>query len=147
MWKHAVLSTGWVIAGGCTTGAPSVVHQVVEDASLVDSDGTLVAPIIQGDTGAGTDEAGSGPPYPLVLAHGFGGFDDFAGVEFIDYFYGVANHLEDAGQGPVTTPALDPFDDSQVRGEALLAHVESVLAETGAAKVNIVGHSQGRIVL
>ena len=86
---------------------------------------------------------GTGPPYPIVLAHGFFGFEDFAGVGFITYFYGVKDELADRGEAQVFTPAVDPFNDSETRGEELLAHVERILAETGAAKVNLIGHSQG----
>lgn len=89
--------------------------------------------------GAGT---GRGAPYPIVLAHGFFGFEDFAGVDFVTYFYGVKDELEARGE-VVFTPAVDPFNDSETRGEELLAHVERIVAETGAAKVNLIGHSQG----
>ena len=34
-----------------------------------------------------------GPPYPIVLAHGFFGFEQFAGVDFATYFYGVKDYL------------------------------------------------------
>ena len=49
-----------------------------------------------------------------------------------------------AAQGEVVdTPAVDPFNDSDYRGAQLLVAVQQFLAETGAAKVNIIGHSQG----
>ncbi len=98
-----------------------------------------------GGQGAGQagPEAPAGAPYPIVLCHGFFGFEDFAGVDFIQYFWGVRAHLQAEGEPAVYTPAVDPFDDSEVRGAQLLAHVERILAETGAAKVNLVGHSQG----
>ena len=98
------------------------------------------------DTGPPRDGAGPGtlgPPYPIVLAHGFFGFEDFAGVEFVTYFYGVRDDLAANGEPLVFTPAVDPFNSSEARGEELLAHVERILAETGYAKVNLVGHSQG----
>ncbi len=84
-----------------------------------------------------------GPPYPIVLAHGFFGFEHFAGIEFISYFFGVRAHLMDAGEAHVFTPPVDPFNDSTTRGLELLEHVESILAYTGHEKVNIIGHSQG----
>ncbi len=83
-----------------------------------------------------------GPPYPIVLAHGFFGFDDFAGAGFLDYFYGVREHLSARGER-VYTPDVDPFNSSEARGAQLAAEIEAILAETGHAKVNIVGHSQG----
>lgn len=84
-----------------------------------------------------------GPPYPVVLAHGFFGFDDFAGLDFIQYYYGVKAHLEELGEPDVFTPAVDPFNNSTVRGLALLARIEAILQATGHARVNIVAHSQG----
>lgn len=103
-----------------------------------------------GQDGTGTTAAsdsgtpvGSGPPYPIVLAHGFFGFDDFAGAGFVDYYYGVLDDLAAVGETQVFTPAVDPFNDSTVRGMQLLDAVEQIVADTGAAKVNLVGHSQG----
>lgn len=95
-----------------------------------------------GAGGAGGDSEGSGP-YPIILAHGFFGFEEFAGADFLTYFYGVKAYLAEHGEAQVFTPAVDPFNDSATRGAQLLAHVEAVLAETGARKVVIIGHSQG----
>lgn len=84
-----------------------------------------------------------GPPYPVVLAHGFFGFEAFAGIDQISYFYGVRDALAVRGEKQVFTPAVDPFNDSASRGAQLIAQVEAVLRETGAAKVILIGHSQG----
>jgi triacylglycerol lipase len=83
------------------------------------------------------------PPYPIVLCHGFFGFQDFAGVNFITYFYEVKDHLASQGETDVFTPAVDPFNDSTARGADLYAQVQMILAQTGASKVNLIGHSQG----
>ena len=93
--------------------------------------------------GSGTGEPKLGPPYPIVLAHGFFGFDDFAGAGFVDYWWDVPAHLESQGEPFVFVTTVDPFNDSTVRGEALLEQVEAILEQTGHAKVNLVGHSQG----
>lgn len=93
-----------------------------------------------GGQGSGAPE--SKPPYPIVLAHGFFGFNDFAGAGFLSYFYKVKVHLEAQGE-IVETPAVDPFNDSDYRGEQLIARIEEILEKTGASKVNIIGHSQG----
>ena len=107
--------------------------------------GTTQAATTSGVTTGGGGQGGapgSGPPYPFVLAHGFMGFQMFAGLDFETYFYDVKANL--AAQGEVVdTPEVDPFNSSDVRGAELLTHVEQFLAETGAAKVNIIGHSQG----
>ncbi|MDW8251937.1 MAG: alpha/beta fold hydrolase, partial [Myxococcales bacterium] len=47
------------------------------------------------------------------------------------------------GELEVYTPAVDPFNNSEVRGEALLNHVEAIAQLTGRGRVNLIGHSQG----
>lgn len=95
-------------------------------------------------TGGSGGEGGAlaGPPYPIVLAHGFFGFEDFAGAGFLSYFYGVRDDLASIGED-VFTPAVDPFNDSTFRGAQLVAHIEAIREATHAEKVVIVGHSQG----
>lgn len=77
--------------------------------------------------------------YPIVLVHGMLGFDSVLGM---DYFYGVEKALEKKGAKvyPVQVTALD---SSEARGEELLVQVQSILAMTGADKVNLIGHSHG----
>jgi triacylglycerol lipase len=87
-------------------------------------------------------EANAGP-YPIVIVHGFFGFDKFAGLESLTYFYGVKDYLVAHGEPHVYTPAVDPFNDSQHRAARLLEHIDRIRRETGAAKVNLIGHSQG----
>lgn len=82
-------------------------------------------------------------PYPIVLSHGFFGFETFAGADFITYYYGVKAALEADGEAHVYTPAVDPFSDSVTRGDQLLAAIRDILDETGADKVNLIAHSQG----
>jgi triacylglycerol lipase len=93
-----------------------------------------------GDGGAGG--MAKGAPYPFVLAHGFFGFEKFAGKDFITYFYKVKERLAQEGE-VVDTPAVDPFNDSDYRGHQLIDRIEAFRAQTGAAKVNIIAHSQG----
>lgn len=93
-------------------------------------------------TGGGAPSSRLGPPYPIVLAHGFVGFEDFAGAGYLSYFYNVKQSLAESGE-LVYTPAVDPFNDSTYRGAQLLARIQDILAETGHEKVNIIAHSQG----
>lgn len=96
---------------------------------------------VSATTGTGTTEPDQGP-YPFVLAHGFFGFNDFAGLGFETYFYKVKDHL--AAQGEIVdTPAVDPFNSSDIRGQQLVNRIIEFLSITGAKKVNIIGHSQG----
>jgi len=78
--------------------------------------------------------------YPVVLVHGLLGFDKIAGI--YPYFFGITQALENAGC-KVFVATLSAENSNEVRGEQLLTFVKKVLAETGAAKVNLIGHSQG----
>jgi triacylglycerol lipase len=84
---------------------------------------------------------GLGPPYPIVLAHGFFGTDSY--LDAIDYWWGVQRSLESSGESLVFITAVDPFNSSEVRGGQLVEAIEAILAVTGHAKVHIIGHSQG----
>jgi triacylglycerol lipase len=136
------------LALSCGGGdAPSDLDGAVADGGdALDADVDAGRPRDGGRAGAdGGGDGGDrlGPPYPIVLAHGFFGFEDFAGAGFLTYFYEVKDELAAEGELLVYTPSVDPFNDSTVRGAMLLARVEEILAETGHAKVNLVGHSQG----
>ncbi|ENZ5481548.1 hypothetical protein P805_00827 [Serratia marcescens BIDMC 44] len=78
--------------------------------------------------------------YPVVLVHGLFGFDKIAGI--YPYFYGIKEALEAAG-ATVFTASISAANGNEVRGEQLLAFVKNVLKQTGAEKVNLIGHSQG----
>lgn len=96
-----------------------------------------------GEGGSGGVVVKLGPPYPIVLSHGFFGFEDFAGAGFLTYFFEVKEHLASQGETLVFTPAVDPFNSSDFRGAQLVEHIEQILAITGHEKVDIIGHSQG----
>lgn len=77
--------------------------------------------------------------YPLVLAPGVLGFDKVLGIE---YWYGIPASLRSDGARVFVTSA-SAFNSSEARGEQTLRQVQDVLAITGAAKVNLLGHSHG----
>ena len=77
--------------------------------------------------------------YPVILAHGMGGFTAILGIE---YFYGVGPNLT-ANGAKVFETQVASFNTSYVRGEQLLNQTQQILAITGAAKVNLIAHSQG----
>lgn len=77
--------------------------------------------------------------HPIVLVHGLFGFDSFLGL---DYFYGIPTALRDDG-ARVYVAQVSAANSTEVRGEQLLAQVKTILAITGAAKVNLIGHSHG----
>lgn len=79
--------------------------------------------------------------FPILLVHGLFGFDNIAGVEL---FHGIKQALRAAG-ARVFIPYLSATHSNEARGEQLLAQMERVLSGTGAAKVNLIGHSQGAL--
>jgi triacylglycerol lipase len=78
--------------------------------------------------------------YPIVLCHGMAGFDKLFGV--VEYFNGIAESLKGDG-AEVYVTHVPAFASSEQRGEALLAEVEDIVAKSGHAKVNLIGHSHG----
>jgi triacylglycerol lipase len=77
--------------------------------------------------------------YPIVLVHGLFGFDNIGPVE---YFYGIPSALRSGG-AVVYLTQVSAANSTEVRGEQLLTQVRQILAATGAAKVNLIGHSHG----
>ena len=78
--------------------------------------------------------------YPIVLCHGMAGFDTLFGV--LDYFYGIESALTSGGARVYVTQ-VPAFASTEARGEALLEQIEDLVARTGDAKVNLIGHSHG----
>lgn len=84
-----------------------------------------------------------GAPYPVVLLHGMSGFGTLeVGPIAITYFNGVVEDLTKSGESVFVTLA-PPYDTSEVRAAAIAKQIDAILARTGKAKVNIIGHSQG----
>lgn len=79
--------------------------------------------------------------YPLVLIPGMLGF---VRLLLYPYWYGIISALRDGG-ATVFAVQVSPLNSSEVRGEQLLARIEEILRETGADKVNLIGHSQGAL--
>lgn len=80
--------------------------------------------------------------YPVVMAHGLGGFTTLFGV--IDYFNGIPEDLMRGGSQVYTTKT-SAVNNSEIRGEQLLQQVKTITAISGKPKVNLFGHSQGGI--
>ena len=77
--------------------------------------------------------------YPFVMVHGIFGFDDIWGI---DYFYGIPQVMQEQGAN-VFVASVSPANSTEIRGEQLRTFVQAVLAQTGADKVNLIGHSHG----
>lgn len=80
--------------------------------------------------------------YPVVMAHGLGGFTKAFGL--VDYFYGIPESLMSGGSQVYTTKTSS-VNNSEFRGEQLLQQVKTISAISGSPKVNLLGHSQGGI--
>jgi pimeloyl-ACP methyl ester carboxylesterase len=78
--------------------------------------------------------------FPVALVHGYFGTDRF--FDLLDYFHDVPHRLRAAGF-EVRTPTSNPFDWSENRAAQLVPQLDALLAETGARKLNLIGHSQG----
>ncbi|SEN90543.1 triacylglycerol lipase [Duganella sp. CF517] len=77
--------------------------------------------------------------YPIVMVHGFLGFESIGPLE---YFYGITSGLRSGGANVYVT-TVSAANSTEARGEQLLTQVKQILAVTGAAKVNLIGHSHG----
>jgi triacylglycerol lipase len=75
--------------------------------------------------------------------HGFSGWNDIAGLE---YFFDVVDELAAEGV-EAYAPPLPPYASSTARAEVLEAVLLQLLDDTHAAKVHLVGHSQGGLDL
>ncbi len=81
--------------------------------------------------------------YPLLLVPGLLGF-----VRFVvyPYWFGIIKPLERGG-ARVFPVMVSGVNSSEIRGEQLLLVIEQVLRDTGATRVNLIGHSQGSLTV
>jgi triacylglycerol lipase len=128
--------------GSASTIDPGVGTAGSGGAGQTGGSGTTQSTTDAGGAG-GAGHVALGPPYPIVLAHGFFGFDDFAGAGFFNYYFEVKEFLANRGEVLVFTPEVDPFNTSAYRGGQLSEAIDEILEQTGHGKVNIIGHSQG----
>ena len=95
--------------------------------------------------------------YPVVFAHGMGGFNNLLGFDYWGDDYGTfvgdpcdeflevyCNPDLDVGQKAYVAQ-VQAFQTSEVRGLDLANDIEGFLATAGATRANLIGHSQGGI--
>lgn len=95
--------------------------------------------------------------YPVVFAHGMGGFDNILGYDYWGDDYGVFvgdpcdKFLEVSCNGDLHDDQkayiaqVQAFQSSEIRGLDLANDIEAFMATSGASHVNLIGHSQGGI--
>ena len=113
--------------GGATADAASDAARV-EDAGREDT---------------GREDAGEprrGPPWPVILVHGFSGFNRLGPLE---YYFRVIDTLASEGEHEIFAPALPPYNSVEERAPYLGLAIDNVLRDTSAAKVHLIAHSQG----
>ncbi len=91
--------------------------------------------------GAGAMQQDLATQYPLVLVPGMLGF---VRAGFYPYWFGIVPALRKGG-AQVFPVQVSPLHSSEVRGEQLLTIIEDICRRTGAARVNLIGHSQGAL--
>src|SRR5690606_32391047 len=122
MMKYGVLTTGLLMAAACFTAhASTQASQVTAKAS----------------------SQYAKTKYPIVFSHGMAGFIRVGTDQFgLDYWYQILPDLARNGAN-VWATRVSPFNSSEIRGEQLLEQVKEIRAISGAAKVNLIGHSHG----
>jgi triacylglycerol lipase len=125
----------WVVGCGLSFGALASCADGADLAAAAPGDDANAAGRI-GRASAGYTQT----RYPIVLAHGMGGWQELFGV--IDYFYDLPAQLR-AGGATVYVTSVSAFASTEARGEQLLEQVEYIAAASGAGKLNLIGHSQG----
>ena len=77
--------------------------------------------------------------YPIVLVHGFIGFDNILGIQ---YFYDIPKTLREEG-ATVYIASVNPSQTTEFRGEELIQQMKQWAAKDGVTKFNLIGHSHG----
>lgn len=77
--------------------------------------------------------------YPIVLVHGFTGFERILGVE---YFFRIPDALRREG-ATVYIARVNPAQTTEYRGEELLRQMTEWAARDGVRKFHLMGHSHG----
>ena len=78
--------------------------------------------------------------HPIVLVHGFIGFDNILGA--VNYFYDVPGTLRDKG-AKVYIASVNPSQTTEFRGEELIQQMKQWAAADKVSKFNLIGHSHG----
>jgi triacylglycerol lipase len=100
---------------------------------------TLAAATLALAPAAQATTTGSQTKYPIVLVHGFIGFDNILGIQ---YFYNIPSSLRKDG-ATVYVASVNPSQTTEFRGEELVQQMKQWAAKDGVKKFNLIGHSHG----
>ncbi|MFP4476721.1 MAG: lipase family alpha/beta hydrolase [Desulfatibacillaceae bacterium] len=106
---------------------------------------TMAITLLIALTGAAVAGGGSPPcetKYPVVMAHGMGASASILGI--VDYWWGIPEALEDEGADVYVT-SVNGMDSTVNKARHFKEQLLQILAVSGAAKANIIGHSHGTI--
>lgn len=155
--RRRFVEFGLVVVVCVFAGCSEASHQRAVDGSadVTPEDGAEFADDAGGDAGSALQPSegdaedtsrpvDGGPPYPIVLAHGLGGFEHLDDAERLDYYFEIPARLREEGE-VVFTPEVEPFNDSYTRGRQLEEKIEAFLEGRPEEKVNLIGHSQGAL--
>jgi triacylglycerol lipase len=137
-----VLAAACGSSGSASSGeTPPATHRPTAAGPTTPPTRTPVTPTKP--SGRPTPQPAEGP-FPIVLMHGMGGFNQLENLPLtVSYFNGVQADLEAHGEKQIFVTIAPPFNTSEERAAALMPELLAILAETGAAKLNLIGHSQG----
>ncbi len=121
---------------GCGSGVDDLAPVVTPPARPASEPPPVVPPEPEPPVDEPTPEPATPP---IVLMHGMAGFADVGGFT---YYYGVADELTDAGFRVYATE-VDPFNVVEARAAQVAAQLDAILADSGAAQVHLIAHSQG----
>ena len=98
--------------------------------------------LIPGNVLAGGSSDTCDTQYPIVMAHGMGASAEILGI--IDYWWGIPEAMEDEGADVFIT-SVNGMDSTRNKAIDFKTQFLQIKAYTGAAKLNVIGHSHGTI--
>jgi triacylglycerol lipase len=122
------------VSGSISRATAALALAVALAAALAAASGCAGCP------GERTAKASCRTKYPLLFVHGVSWRDDY----LISYWGKVPEALEERG-AKVFLAKHDAWGTIEGNAEKVAERIDAILAETGAAKVNIIAHSKGGI--